>query len=147
MRCERCIDLYIESDNREELPFGARLHVSHCGLCRAEIERLESARLGLLSLLPEPAGECSIRIMAAVHLAKRPRREVGFREWIVSFLVLLLSMLLAPLGSDFHWIKALFGTDFLIPFSLFFGVALTIYCALFIASHMDFLSERFGIEK
>jgi hypothetical protein len=147
MKCERCMDLYIESDNGEELPFFARLHVSNCEDCLGEIARLEAARRGLLSSLPEPTEYNSAQIMAAVLKAERPHKEVRLREWIVSFLVILLSMALAPLGSDFLWAKSLFGSNYLLPFSLFFGVALTVYCVLFIVSHIDLLTERLGIEK
>jgi hypothetical protein len=147
MKCDQCMDLYIESDNRSTLPFSARRHIARCAACSGQVAKMEAARTALRASLPKASTDCSSVVMAAVGLAKRPRREVGVREWIISFLAILLSMVLAPLGADFTWVKALFGSGYLLPFNIVFGIALTVYCVVFIASHLDTLSERFGIGK
>jgi hypothetical protein len=147
MNCERCMERYLETDNRRPLPLIARWHLAKCPACRAEIARAQLARDRVRAALPEAGLDRTDAIMASVRLAPRPRREVGIREWLISLLAILVSMAIAPLGANFAWVKELFGSGYLLPFYLVFGIALTVYCVLFIGSHLDSFSERFGIEK
>ncbi len=39
------------------------------------------------------------------------------------------------------------GDSFRLPFAVTLGLAMTAYCALFIASHLDELAERFKLDR
>jgi hypothetical protein len=69
------------------------------------------------------------------------------RHWVLVGLILVASLAVSPLGAAFDLLVRLLGSDLLFPLSLTLGAVLTAYCALFIGSHLDELSERFGLRR
>jgi len=99
-----------------------------------------------------PAPDLSDKIMRAIGLeTPNPIEEaverISLRDWLVVGLLIALSLMLTPAGQDFEWLVRTLGSFMLAPISITLGVVLTIYCAYFIASHLEELSERFGISK
>ncbi|GAB1483542.1 hypothetical protein MASR2M78_23580 [Treponema sp.] len=99
-----------------------------------------------------PSPDFTDRIMniirqEAPHSLEIIEERIRFRDWIVVGLLIALSLTLTPFGQDFEWLVRSLGSFMLVPFSITLGVVLTIYCSYFIASHLDELSERFGLGK
>jgi hypothetical protein len=70
---------------------------------------------------------------------------VPFRGWIITGLIVLVSLSTSFLGLDFGRLAASEGRSFLLPVGITIGAVLTCYGALFIGSHLKELSERFGL--
>jgi hypothetical protein len=70
---------------------------------------------------------------------------VSFRGWVITGLVMLLSLSTSFFGLDFGRIAAAEGMSFLLPVGITIGAVVTCYGALFIGSHLKELSERFGL--
>jgi hypothetical protein len=151
MLCEYFRDRYDRLDAGEEPGVLLRAHLALCPACREEAARSKAALAAYRNALYrrdahredfEGPGTDKIeeRVMAAVRILPRPRRVVSFRDWIVSGLVIAISMALIPFGNDFNSIKALFGTSFTLPLMLALSLVITLYGAVFIATHMDELA-------
>lgn len=161
MTCDRAMDLFMEGNDGERVPFIrsalARLHLLRCRKCSAEVQRLNRAlELMRADFLPK-ANDSIDPIMAAVRMevaaqAARAVDEdaatpVSTRNWAVGGLFIFASLAVFPLGQASGWLVRLFGSDLTFPIALTLGVVLTAYCALFIGSHLDELSERFGLPR
>jgi hypothetical protein len=67
------------------------------------------------------------------------------RGWVIAGFIILVSMATAFFGLDFQKLAQETGTSFLLPIGITIGIVLTTYGALFIGSHLQELSERFGL--
>jgi hypothetical protein len=146
MLCEYFRDRYDRLDAGEEPGILLRLHFALCPACREEaaasraaLAAYRNAEHGADAYREDRAGADRIeeRVMAAVRILPRPRRTVSYRDWIVSGLVIAVSMALIPFGDDFNSIKAIFGMSYTLPLMLGLGLVITLYGAVFIATHME----------
>lgn len=138
MLCEYFRDRYDMLDAGQEPGLLLRLHLALCPACRAEAERSRAA-LAAYRNAEDRAGADRIeeRVMAAVRILPRPRRAVSYRDWVVSGIVIAVSMALIPFGDDFNSVKAIFGMSYTLPLMLGLGLVITLYGAVFIATHME----------
>lgn len=148
MLCEYFRDRFDMLDAGEEPGPLLRLHLALCPACRAEAAKSRAAlmayraatrredafRVDRAGSVPDRIEE---RVMAAVRILPRPKRAVSYRDWIVSGLVIAVSMALIPFGDDFNSIKAIFGMSYTLPLMLALGLVITLYGAVFIATHME----------
>jgi hypothetical protein len=72
---------------------------------------------------------------------------VSLRSWVITGIIVLVSLTSAFFGIDFIKVAAANGSAFLLPVGLTVGGITTFYGALFIASHLEELSERFGLRR
>jgi hypothetical protein len=151
MLCEYFRDRYDRLDAGEDPGILLRAHLALCPACREEAARTKAALAAYRNTnyraddyREDRSGPRSDRIeervMAAVRILPKPRRVVAFRDWIVSGLVIAVSMALIPFGNDFNSIKAIFGRSFTLPLMLALSLVITLYGAVFIATHMDELA-------
>lgn len=141
MTCERFIASLDALDNGP-LPDDMEAHARACPDCAREAAALRAA-LGLYRL-PDVAGSADIapRVMALLPFVAAPRRVVSMRDWVVSGLVILGSIVLVPLLADFKALKAVYGAAFTLPVSLALGLIVTLYAGLFVMSHLDDFTRR-----
>ncbi|HCM25145.1 MAG TPA: hypothetical protein DIC34_01120 [Treponema sp.] len=147
MTCEKAMELLVGARDARSLPLLAKLHLRRCASCGREARRLDMAMASLRDLLP-PAPDLSEAVMTAIrgdplHLSE----TVSWGKWIGVGFLIMLSIAVAPFGSDFGWLSSLMGDSFRLPFALTLGLAMTVYCSLFIASHLDELTERFKLGR
>jgi hypothetical protein len=171
MNCQEVMDKVYEFEGNASLPEGAcsvftqlriQLHLFHCSHCAGEIERLKSARyLMKESFFPPSPGELEERIMRSIGLEEPESypeiafREngafgendagVSFRSWVVTGLIILISLSTSFLGMDFIKVASHWGSSFLLPIGLTIGAVVSAYGALFIGSHLKELSDRFNL--
>jgi hypothetical protein len=69
----------------------------------------------------------------------------SFRGWIITGCIILVSLSTAFLGNGFSEMIAFAGSRFILPLGILTGCIITAYGALFIGSHLEELSERFGL--
>ena len=101
--------------------------------------------------MPE-APDLSGLIMAEVYKEKPlacpgAREPVSFRNWILVGFVILGALSLSSININFGKIASFLSPSLLLPICITLALALTLYAALFIGSHLDELSERFGLHQ
>jgi hypothetical protein len=162
MTCHDIMDKIYEYSG-EDMPLLLRIrvgmHLFFCPDCARELERFEVSRNILRCDFFPPAPDFQEAVMRRIMneaalageaeaeepLEEFPVEGVSFRSWVITGLVVLVSLSTAFLGLDFGRLAASEGMSFLLPVGITIGAVLTCYGALFIGSHLKELSERFGL--
>ena len=144
MTCERFLELLDGLDN-EEMPASMAAHVRSCPACARRTSALQAAVT--LYRLPDLAGSGNLapRVLAMLPFVTAPRRSVSMRNWLGAGFVLLASMVMVPLLSEFRVLKGEFGVDFVVPVSIVLGCLVTLYAGLFVMSHLSDFSRRLKV--
>ncbi len=145
MKCEVFEERYDRAEEGAKLSPSLALHLARCPRCAARVE-LRRRALELYRL-PGPDPDIASRILAALPFLPRPRRTVSLRDWILSGLVLSVSVVLVPAQKVFALVIEAYGNRWMLPFALVFGLAVTVFGALFIGTHMDEMSGMLGWSK
>jgi hypothetical protein len=155
MNCHDVMDRVYEFDGNESPPFFThlriQLHLLHCSRCAGEIEGLENARLLMKeSFFPPAPGGLEERIMRSIALEEPEEAcpEIAgfsFRSWVITGLIILVSLSTSFLGMDFIKVANHWGSSFLLPIGLTIGAVISAYGALFVGSHLKELSDRFNL--
>ena len=163
MNFHEVMDRVYEFEGNASMPDGAcsaftqlriQLHLLHCSRCAGEIKRLETARrLMTGSFFPPAAPELEDRIMRSISLEEPELYPdafpeiagVSFRIWVVTGLIILISLSTSFLGMDFSKVANHWGSSFLLPIGITIGAVVSAYGALFIGSHLKELSDRFNL--
>ncbi len=159
MKCDRIMDIIYEYSG-ESMPLFAHLrvaaHLFFCPDCAQEYERLEVSRDILRNdfFPPSPNLEDSIISLLAAEQSDAIEQDaempvvpggLSTRGWVIAGFIILISLVSAFFGLDFHKVAHSAGMSFLLPLGITIGIVLTSYGALFIGSHLKELSERFGL--
>jgi len=160
MNCSKILDVVYEYSGND-MPIFSQiqvwLHTMLCPDCAEKIERLENTRYVMRNdFFPSSPGcgswssiEDSImaKIAAGEEETEHSAVPGGFstRGWVITGLVILISLATVFFGLDFQKIANETGMSFLLPVGITIGIVLTVYGAFFIGSHLKELSERFGL--
>ena len=146
MTCEQCRLELDGMDNRNP-PADMNRHLSNCPRCAQAFTAMQ----GAMSLYRLPLSLCSRdiapRIAALLPFMQKPRRVMALRSWLAAGLFLMVSVAFIPFLEAFKMLKAVHGNGFLIPLGIVTGVAVSLYLIIFIATHVEDFSRRFGIRK
>jgi hypothetical protein len=154
---DKIYDFSMRSSADCPVPFLNRLEIAlyivFSSRYAARYLRLEAVREILRSdfLPPVPEFEDSImeRInkdtVGMLYEDQNPAYEVSFRGWVITGLVVLISLAMFLFGMEFARIIPDLASSFLLPIGITIGVIVTVYGALFIGSHLKELSDRFGL--
>jgi hypothetical protein len=155
MNCQDVRDKLFDYNRDEPLPLLQHIridfHLLHCSRCAKELEKLEQFRdVVTTGFFPAPPPYLEDRIMAEIEQETQEEyipaaAGVTFRSWVITGLIILISLATASLGMDFSKLAEALGTPFLLPVGITVGVVITGYGALFIGSHLEELSDRFGL--
>ncbi|MDR0553257.1 MAG: peptidoglycan-binding protein [Treponema sp.] len=168
MNCRSVTDRIYEAMGDKPLSFMSRLeiavHLFTCPRCADTIARLESAMATLRDdyFPPAPDLEAAIMERISVEEAGVALDEAGetadsslsiddtdagvpFRGWVITGLVVLLSLTSSFFGLNFGKVVESEGISFLIPLGITIGVVVTGYGAMLIGSHLKELSARFNL--
>jgi hypothetical protein len=155
MNCHDVMDKLFEYHREEPIPFLQHIqiefHLFHCAHCAEELEKLEQARDVIkTSFFAAPPPQLEDRIMAEIEQEAQEEyipaaAGVTFRGWVITGLVIFISLATASLGMDFSRLAEALGSSFLLPVGITVGMVITGYGALFIGSHLEELSDRFGL--
>jgi hypothetical protein len=153
--CQTALDIIYGSEYDGSIPVLAQiqlnLHVLFCEACTAELNALRNFKDVIQSdfFPPSPQMEEIImeRLYAEADLEEKTAAPAGFsiKSWVITGLIVLLSLTSPVLGLNFTQIAASEGSSFLLPIGLTIGLIVTCYGALFIGSHLEELSTRFGL--
>jgi hypothetical protein len=145
------VDCSVSFLNRLEIAlyiiFSSRYAVSYL--------RLEAVREILRSDFLPPVPELEDSIMEHIngdgdtvemlYEEHNPSYEVSLRGWVITGLVVVISLAMSLFGMDSVRMIPDAASSFLLPIGITIGVIVTVYGALFIGSHLKELSDRFGI--
>jgi hypothetical protein len=160
MTCEQAFDRYLELDKNARVPLSVTIHLLFCRECRTGVRSLTRAE----HLLAEPlvVDSPAVRIrqpvdpVVAAALARiqsagiaypelpPDERGVSLLRWFVAGIGLAAGFAVVPFSSIGSWSGSTFGNSFLVPFYLLCGVAVTLYCGLFVGTNIDLFVKRFG---
>jgi len=130
--CEKTMDKFLALDKYERIPLGVTLHFLACKKCRTQARYLTLAE----KFASEPIRATPIKDM----LENIPIRPVSMAKWIISGIIMILMMVISGIFLN----KAETST-FAIIMNINFGLIITAYCTIFVATNMDFFIKK--IEK
>ncbi len=138
MKCETCIRRFLELDDYSRVPLLLRLHALRCPACRAEMDRLAKTFAEIAC-----ADSCGNKYDAADAIMTRIRlsgvsygKRVPMYNWIGVGILMVGGMFLLNFSDSLMWLKSQFGGTIEVPLNLVMGVAITLYAAAFVATHM-----------
>ncbi|GHU10528.1 hypothetical protein FACS1894151_09970 [Spirochaetia bacterium] len=144
-----------------------RVHLLFCPDCAEAASQLEIAKTSLredffpsaADMESSPGGSIEDSIMLKIaaeefetgDLLDKDYEETGapagvsLRGWVITGCIVLVSLSTSFFGMDFNTVASTGGDSFLLPMGITIGAVITSYGALFIASHLKELSNRFGL--
>ncbi|MHB9291716.1 hypothetical protein Holit_00799 [Hollandina sp. SP2] len=160
MKClmeKKVMDKVYEALGERPLPLRYRLYLGlhrlYCPRCDEELKRLEAVQ-GLLEtgFFPEVPTLEDV-IMEEIYreepnwaaLDRDLAAGISFRGWVISGLIILVTLPVSFFGMDAVKFSASSGSSLLLPLGLTIGGIVTSYGALFIGSHLKELSQWFRL--
>lgn len=140
--CEQTMNDYLALDKNERVPPRITRHLLVCGHCRARVRLLTRAEHTAAHMLaaPVPLSDPAIaRIMQTVAPAwsEEKAQPVSMRGWIFGGILMIVFML------AFRLFRGAADNDtLLLAFYLFFALAVTAYCAIFVGTNLDFFIKK-----
>ncbi|MDR1931573.1 MAG: hypothetical protein LBQ57_02005 [Spirochaetales bacterium] len=141
MECEDFMRLFLELDNNEAPSAALAAHLESCALCAAQAKGLQAfMRSRVLFAEVPPEKDISAAVMARISgpAAKESPPEtcpLSMGNWIGAGLLLILGMFLIPFSAILPELSQITpGLGLALPLAL--GLAVTVYAAFFIGSHM-----------
>ena len=127
--CEKQMETFLALDKYERLPPRLTLHLLRCKKCRTQVHYLTLAE----RYASEPV-RTTFRKYAFNNMQIKP---VSMTKWIVAGILMIL--MLVTFGIFLNKIDR---TSFAIIFNVMFGVLITVYCALFVSTNIDFFVKK-----
>jgi hypothetical protein len=168
MDCREIMDLVYEYDGDDSAPLFVKVrlwfHAVFCSRCAREMKRYAAARetlhAGFFSSVPDLEESIMARIFAEPDTENcdgyeimqdeeerlAPMEEgISFRSWVINGLIVFFSLSTSFFSLNFNKLAVSQDLSFLLPMGITIGLVLTVYCAVFIGSHIKELSEKFGL--
>lgn len=156
MNCSDVMEMIYDEDSMSILDrLMANIHVFFCPDCAGKIERFEAAKNIMHHDFFPVSPELEDSIMSKIaeqdcskeEIAEAHHTALGFstRSWVITGLVIFVSLVTTFTGLEFRNIVNETGTSFLIPMGITTGIIMTVYASLFIGSHLKEFTERFGL--
>ena len=127
--CEKNMDAFLSLDKYERIPLGVTLHLLTCKKCRTQVR--------YLTLAEKYASEPIRATPICDALENIPVKPVSMAKWIISGFLMIFLMVIFGL-----FLNKIDRASFAIIFNVIFGVLVTVYCALFVGTNMDFFIKK-----
>lgn len=144
--CCEIMDKYLSLDKGERVPLSVTLHLLICRECRKQIHLLKTAeKLAKVPLeIPVAIDDFSIEsVMAKIDpeyiSAKNP---ISIAKWVFGGIAMILFMLVFGLSNYSVANKTVF-----ISFYILFAICITVYCAMFVGTNIDFFVKKIETTK
>jgi hypothetical protein len=133
-------------------------HLLRCPRCASAIAALEAAQTMMQADFFPPAPAMAEAVMEVIRREALdpgdvpleiadPPEAVSFKSWVITGLIILISLSSAFFGLDFVKVAEEEGSSFLIPVGLTMGMVVSVYGALFIGAHLKELSGHFRLHS
>ena len=123
------MDKFLALDKYERIPLGVTLHFLACKKCRTQARYLTLAE----KFASEPIRATPIKDM----LENIPIKPVSMAKWIVSGILMILMIVFTGI-----FLNKSESSIFAIIMNINFGLIITAYCAIFVATNMDFFMKK-----
>lgn len=130
--CEKTMENFLLLDKYERLPLGVTLHLLKCKKCRTQVHYLTLAEKYAAEPL-RPMNSMNIKNL----LNNMSTKPVSMGKWIVAGILMILMLVTFGL-----FLNKIDRTSFAITFNVMFGVLVTVYCALFVSTNIDFFIKK-----
>lgn len=143
--CEKTMDKFLELDKNQKIPFKITWHLLRCKECRTQVrlctiaEKIASKPLNATLPLDNETLMSIMEKVDSKYGENKKIKKVSLVHWIVIGIFMLIALLFYGIQT-----VSLNSTFFVVPFYLCFAVIVTVYCALFIGSNLDFFVKKFN---
>lgn len=143
MKCNEAMQIFLQMDNRDSLPFLVRAHMWRCRKCKEEIDALQQSYISLLDAAPyELSRDLSGPIFDKIaNQCPSYRREMSYARWLVAGFILIASRFAVTFSDTLVELQGYYGGRLDIPLNIVLGLVMSIYAALFIGTHIEELKK------
>lgn len=136
------MDAYLALDKNERIPLKLTVHLLTCRHCRTQVRLLTKAERIAAQPLAVPAPLSDATVMDIMHAidpawSQEKAKPVSLANWICGGVLMIVFMLVFSLLRGTHTDDTL-----TLAFYLFFACAVTAYCAIFVATNLDFFIKK-----
>lgn len=136
--CEKMMDSYLALDKNEVVPFKLSLHLLSCQKCRTEVhylakaEKIVSKQLKEQSTIPEVANPLS-------DILKDIKNPISMAKWIWGGIIMIIFLMIFGIACKNC------AEELQVVFYIFFAMSICAYCAVFIASNLDYFIKKINM--
>ncbi len=127
--CEKNMDKFLARDKYERIPLGVTLHFLACKKCRSQARYLTLAE----RYASDPIRSRPIKDI----IESIPIKPVSMAKWIVSGILMILMIVFTGI-----FLNKSESSIFAIIMNINFGLIITAYCTIFVATNMDFFMKK-----
>ena len=145
-KCNDVMDKFLSLDKGQILPLKVTMHLLFCKKCRSEIKMLKEAEKVCKAPIevPCPIDDKSIllvmqKIDPSYTYTTSP---ISIKKWILGGICMILFMLCFGLNNPYQTNQAIS-----IYFYLFFAILVTVYCAMFVGTNIDYFVKKINAKK
>ena len=140
--CTKVMNTFFALDKNERLPLWATAHLLVCRKCRTQVRLCTLAEQVCADSLKQPLPQGHDLVQGILYRIEHSQelkdiQPITMRKWIFSGIAMIAAMLAFGLSTTADTDPRL-----LIAFYLLFGGIVTVYCALFIGSNLDFFVKK-----
>jgi len=155
MKCKKAIKTYFELDNKESLPPALQDHILECPTCGKFINfyqnSLSQIRKNKHSQISQTKIDSKDVIMNKIQKLNIPQphtthSKISKLKWITAGLLIIAGFACIPFSQYFKILIEYFGANLELPLFIVMGCAITIYSAIFVATHSSIFNSK-TIEK
>ena len=130
-KCEKLMEEYLMLDKNQVVPLHLTLHLLCCKKCRSEVHYLSLAEKIAAKELKADAG---LKSPAIKEEASKP--PISMTKWIVGGALMMIFLMFFGVTSKNA------TPELQVLFYIFFAAAVCAYCAVFIATNLDFFIKK-----
>ena len=124
-KCESIMERFLQLDKNERLPLSMTLHLLKCKKCRTQVHYLTLAE----KYASKPLQNKSLKEI----LENMSAKPVSLTKWIIWGILMIFLMITFGI-----FLNKIDRTSFAIIFNVMFGVMVTVYCALFVGTNIEY---------
>ncbi len=142
-KCEKYMNQFLMLDKRQALPFALCMHLLRCKKCRTQVRLMELAEKKIsepLFISVPFTDDKLVRTMKTIDPDFDPQNicPVSFSKWVIAGICLILAFVIFALIDA----VPVFSAGMTVAVYSVFGISITLYCALFIFSNLDFFVKK-----
>ena len=149
-KCNKVMDKFLELDKDSRIPLSVSLHLIFCKKCRTQVRLCTLAEKASAKPLNTPLplnNEMMIKIMKQIDPTfvvqeTNPIKPVSMKGWIIAGIIMICTMLTFGFQTSPETSKTLVSFFYLV-----FAMVISIYCAFFVGSNLDFFVKKFETVK
>lgn len=124
--CEKIMNSYLLLDKNEVIPPKISLHLLTCQKCRTEVHYLSLAE----KIAAKPL---KTKLLPEKQIKRKP---ISMTKWVLCGSIMMIFLMIFGITSKNA------DSELQVTFYIFFALAICVYCAVFIASNLDYFIKK-----